>query len=359
MEKGVSEHDSVAVRGQIIELLQPGLARLDLSADALDGARSLLEQGVVDSFGFLQLVMTLEEKRGQSIDFSGSSPEVFTTLDGLTALIAGPAGDGHDASQTLNAQTLEAVLRDLGLGAGDRLLVHSSVEVLGWPEGGVEMYLDTLQRIIGADGTIVVPTFTFSFCTGAPFDLNATPSENMGVFTELVRTHPHALRTHHPMQSMAVLGRDAERLAGMKTASAYGEGSAWAALPEMGYKMLLLGARPQSAAIIHVCEERANVPYRYWKDFTGPAAFGGESATVTYPMFVRNLDADADIDEDRVRVRMIENGAWAETPVNAGVVATCDLKAYVDTALAMLDEDPYALVIDAARVKAAIAEQRS
>ena len=37
-------------------------------------------------------------------------------------------------------------------------------------------------------------------------DPASTPSVDMGVFSELVRQQPAALRTTHPMQSLAVLG---------------------------------------------------------------------------------------------------------------------------------------------------------
>ena len=103
-------------------------------------------------------------------------------------------------------QQVVQALETLGIKEGDGLLVHSAIHVLGYPGGGVGMYLDAILSVIGPQGTLAVPAFNFDFATSARFDPKETPSNGMGVFSEYVRQQPGARRTLHPMQSLAVLG---------------------------------------------------------------------------------------------------------------------------------------------------------
>ncbi len=48
----------------------------------------LLESGIIDSFGFLELVMHLEQETGVSFDFSEITPDQLTTLGALKQHIA-------------------------------------------------------------------------------------------------------------------------------------------------------------------------------------------------------------------------------------------------------------------------------
>ena len=49
----------------------------------LDFKVNLIQLGFVDSQGFVELVVFLEEETGVAIDFDDVDPEEFTTLDGL------------------------------------------------------------------------------------------------------------------------------------------------------------------------------------------------------------------------------------------------------------------------------------
>ena len=52
-------------------------------------------------------------------------------------------------------------LVDLGLKAGDLLMVHSSLSSIGFVERGPETIVDCLLDVVGSEGTLVVPTFTY------------------------------------------------------------------------------------------------------------------------------------------------------------------------------------------------------
>src|SRR3989304_4709626 len=121
----------------------------------------------------------------------------------------------------LTSAYLDAALHAVGVQPGSGLLLHSAMQYLGPPEGGLQMVLDTLKFAIGDQGTIVVPAFNFGFAKGEEYDPYATPSQGMGAFSEFVRQQPKALRTMHPLQSIAILGPRATEFAGLDTCSAF------------------------------------------------------------------------------------------------------------------------------------------
>lgn len=244
----------------------------------------------------------------------------------------------------LMPEQLVAALKSVGIQTGDGLLVHSALQVLGRPVGGLQMVLDVLLEIVGLEGTLAVPTFPFSFNRGIDFDPATTPSKGMGAFSEFVRQRPNAMRTTHPMQCLALIGRHAADLVQSDTLSAFDDGSAFDRMVKLGFKLLLLGADIQAASIVHYSEQRANVPYRYWKDFSGRVKVGDFWQPRTYKMFVRDLDLDPKLKLVPIQRVLESKGQWHSYPLNFGEVASCRLTDFVLAADSLLAADPWALV---------------
>ncbi len=239
---------------------------------------------------------------------------------------------------------LLAALQDAGIGAGDGLLVHSALQFLGQPEGGLQMILNTLREAVGEEGTLAVPAFNFGFARGDDYDPYTTPSQGMGAFSEFVRHQPRVLRTLHPMQSLAIQGPHAQELIVGDTCSAFDDGSAFDRMLHMGFKLLLLGADIQAASIVHYSEQRAAVPYRYWKEFTGRINFAGRWRTKTYLMYARNLDLDPQLRLAPIQHSLEAAGQWRSAPLNFGRIASCTLTDFVAVTNGLLAADPWALV---------------
>ena len=172
--------------------------------------------------------------------------------------------DGSEkGGPTVTETDLRRDLHDLGLEAGDEVVVHSSLSAIGWVEGGPETVVDALRAIVGEDGTVVVPTFTASHAKSHPFDPDETPSRT-GAVTETLRTRPDAHRSSHPTHSVAALGAAAEELTTEHPLDAsLGPDSPLDRLARRGGRILLLGVGHDSNSTLHVAEKRAGLP---WKD---------------------------------------------------------------------------------------------
>ena len=165
----------------------------------------------------------------------------------------------------LTRRGIAAALRRLGLKAGAVVMVHSSLSSMGYVQGGSAAVVDALLDVIGPEGTIVVPAFTFSHAAKPDpvFDPVNDPSE-MGRISEEVRTRSGARRSNHLLHSVAALGTKAQEVTGSHGPSAWaGDGPFWK-LFQMDAYILMLGVPYLRCTFFHVVEQLVVAPYREW-----------------------------------------------------------------------------------------------
>ena len=98
----------------------------------------------------------------------------------------------YQVSAPLTRHTIVKTLRDLELSTGDIVCVHSSFSSLGYVEGGPGTFIEALEEVVGASGTIMMPAFSMTGSmlsyleSGEVFDVSKTPSK-VGVVTETFR----------------------------------------------------------------------------------------------------------------------------------------------------------------------------
>ncbi len=108
---------------------------------------------------------------------------------------------------------IRSALEEAGIEAGDTVLGHFSLSQFGYIEGGADRVIDTIEELLGPQGTLMMPTFTFS-CLGArPYDRKRSPSR-VGSVTNRFWQRPGVLRNRHPTHSFASSGRLAGYLFG-------------------------------------------------------------------------------------------------------------------------------------------------
>jgi len=237
--------------------------------------------------------------------------------------------------------------RELGLERGDVVVVHSSYKSLGPVEGGPQTVIDALLDVLGPEGTLVVPTFTFNFCdqfnkTGEGyFDVQNTISE-MGILTEIVRKMPGTKRTVDPIYSFAIFGKHVEEFASVRDNVVFGKKSLFAKLYEYDAKQLIIGlSYNNSWTYVHYVEEMIGVDYRYHKGFTGFIVNGDKKYKDTYYMNVRDISKGVRTAVDPMGVILEERGIVNKKKIGNTIVKllTSSKKTFDDTA-EMLKKNP-------------------
>ena len=186
-----------------------------------------------------------------------------------------------------------SALRAVGLKGGDTVFSHGNLGFFGYPAEGrmpqevFQLVRDSFREVIGAEGTLVVPTFTYSFCKGAPFDHARSPS-TCGAFTEWARQQPDAHRSRDPLFSVAALGHRAEELTENTPVECFGPGSFWERFFTTAGMICNLNFDAGST-FVHYVERVLDVPYRTNKEFAGEFLVEGRVLPGRAIFFCRDL----------------------------------------------------------------------
>ena len=169
---------------------------------------------------------------------------------------------------------LRNLAAQLGINKGDKVYVTSDVKQLLYDlmqsgdETDLNILIDGLIDIIGEEGTLVFPTFNWSFCKGETFDYYKTPCKT-GSLGKLALKRDDFRRTKHPIYSFAVWGHDKDVLCSMTNKSSFGNDSPFAYMVEHEYRNLFIDKDLQhSFVFVHYVEQSVGITYRYLKDFT-------------------------------------------------------------------------------------------
>ncbi|MBF7049334.1 AAC(3) family N-acetyltransferase, partial [Campylobacter volucris] len=119
---------------------------------------------------------------------------------------------------------------------------------------------------IGKEGTLIMPTFTYSFCKNEVYDkLNSYTK--MGALNEYFRKCEGVKRTNDPIFSFAIKGAK-QNLFLKDTKSCFGENCVYDVLTKENGKLINFG-NTESFTYIHFPEEIVKISYRYNKIFKG------------------------------------------------------------------------------------------
>ncbi|MBF0526025.1 MAG: DUF2172 domain-containing protein, partial [Deltaproteobacteria bacterium] len=173
-----------------------------------------------------------------------------------------------------SSQDVSAALRDVGLGRGDVVFCHVGLLKLGFPKemhqgrSAFEVIHDSLWEILGPDGTLLTPAYSYSFCKGEVFDPDQTPSD-VGPFGEAFRKLPGVKRSLDPIFSVAGKGPRVDELFADLPRNCFGSDSIYDRLGRIGAKLVNIGVTTHTRTPLHYIEQVIGVPYRYPKIFSG------------------------------------------------------------------------------------------
>jgi aminoglycoside 3-N-acetyltransferase-4 len=152
-------------------------------------------------------------------------------------------------------------LGDLGVVAGDVLLVHTSFRVVGPVEGGPLGLISALREALGSQGTLVMPSSSGN--DDEPFDPATSPaSPDLGITADMFWRLRNVRRSDH-LEAFAASGPLAQAiLADPLPLPPHIPESPVGRVHEHDGKVLLLGVGHDANTTLHLAELIAGVPYR-------------------------------------------------------------------------------------------------
>lgn len=243
---------------------------------------------------------------------------------------------------------LVAALRRAGVRAGDVVFSHSQIGYFGRPAGGGDaaqvcaLIHAAFLDVLGPDGTLCVPTFTYSFCQRQPFDPLQTPS-TCGVFTEFVRGLPGATRSLDPIFSVAAVGARAAALTGSVGTECFGPESFWARFLAADGVICNLNLDAGST-FIHFVERQLGVGYRFDKLFPGVVLEKGRPRATSAIFFCQEQgNADTVAAFEPFHALAVESGAARREVVGRGALTAIRAQATYDLIAQTLPIRPWLL----------------
>ena len=235
-------------------------------------------------------------------------------------------------------QEIAGALRQVQVGRGAVVYVHSSLSSMGYVQGGADTVIDAFLDVVGPEGTFCVPTIVYAGRgPRPPFDVAGSPSE-VGRITETLRLRAEARRSDNPTHSVAAIGRQAvEITAGHADGEgrpspwgelAFGHESPWQRFYDMDAVCVLLGVDWEVNTMFHYIQSRFIEPY--WREFAAPPP---------YPYF----------DRTPMGRELKAAGIVRTCALGSATVTAVNSRPMVDRSIAALHRDPARFFADGER----------
>jgi aminopeptidase-like protein/aminoglycoside N3'-acetyltransferase len=258
----------------------------------------------------------------------------------------------HPRGERRSRADLAAALRAVGLERGDVVYCHVDFAALGplWNHGLEEEHaaalLAALFEVLGEEGTLLVPSYTFSFCRNEVFDPANTPADAgpwnpSRAFLELVRTRPDAVRSIDPIHSVAGIGPLATSLLAGVPGTCFGADSVHDRLHGIDGKICLIGLPLEEATFRHHVEEMVGVPFRYRKLFTGQIREDGGLRKRGWLYSVRILAGNGYPDGRSLEAEARAADLYRTVPLGTGEVGVIGTRDFFGLAAEALTADPW------------------
>jgi len=240
--------------------------------------------------------------------------------------------------------------RAVALCTGDTIFLHSDLLSLGElimedSLTTLALFVSALQEAVGAEGTLIMPTFTYSFLNETwsgpfeDFDVDHSPSKT-GVLTEYFRKQPDVIRTDHPTHSVAIWGKEKAYYANVGDTT-FGKDSIFGKLLAQNAKIVCLGF-PAAGTFAHFIEKQASVPYRSEKTLAGRVVRNGKAYQKEITFYLRKRGYDSRFKRFEDHLRSTDKVKLA--PLGNSELSAIDTRTLFEEGIQLLKQNPYYLV---------------
>lgn len=244
--------------------------------------------------------------------------------------------------------------RSCGVAPGATLMLHSDAIVAAQFAGDLpaekrlDLLIEAVLAAIGSQGTLIMPTFTYSFTRNESFDPATSPSM-VGAVTEHFRRRPGVRRSENPLFSVAAFGPLAPAFADTAIGDCFGPGSAFDLLLHKDGVIACLGCALDRVTFVHYVEQSRKVGYRYVKRFTGAIVRRGQLEPASVDYLVRDVARETSTDLTRLARQLRETGRLRNAAIGRFGLTVVTARDFFDTASELLATDPSALIREGMR----------
>lgn len=197
----------------------------------------------------------------------------------------------------ITCSDITAALRAAGLEPGMTVFSHANIAFFGRVQGAASMedlirvMLDCFAEVLGPDGTIVLPVFTYSFGSDKEekvFDLQNSYSTTSAMGNWLL-TSGRGVRSADPMLSVVATGSKAAALTTDIDTACFGQQSIWARLHADDALICNLNF-DSGSTYLHWVERNKDVTYRSDIPMAGRVIDKGQAREAKIVYYGRSLN---------------------------------------------------------------------
>lgn len=244
-------------------------------------------------------------------------------------------------------------LFNLGVKEGDIVFLHSDITVFGKlilsnRKEFFNSIISSVKEIIGENGTIIMPSFSYSFCKGEIFDVQKTKG-TVGALNEFFRKSDDTVRTVQPIFSCSIWGKGKNEFREVSLDS-FGKDSIFDKLFKNRGKLLFLGADFHACTYLHYIEQSFKIPYRYLKVFKGKIKNEEKDYLAECKFYVRYLDKNVILETERLKNHLLGKNIMKQTKVGAGSILLIDSKDLYNEVFELLKKDIFYLLKEPVKI---------
>ncbi len=248
----------------------------------------------------------------------------------------------------LNYSDIVTGFKNSGLMSGDSLMLHSDSIALaqlasGTAEERCNLLFDALDEILGPNGNLVLPTFTYSFTKNEPYNPEASPSR-VGLLSNIFLSRPGVYRTSDPIFSMAIKGPLVNDFLGASYEDSFGNESAFSIIEKNNFYIGGFGCGLNSFTFLHYIEQKSRVDYRYFKEFQGNIQTNTGIKFCKIKYYVRELDRETSLNTSLLRASLLSKKVLDIQPIGRVALYMVHSGELVAEATKLINKNKYALI---------------
>lgn len=312
------------------------------------------------------LAIAVSPRQGVRLRTLAGTGFLKLTVEGanIVETVMPPAKPKRDRSKDpeIDKAAILAALKDVGVAAGDTLLVHSSLSACGRIVGGAQTIIEALIEAVGPDGNFFVPTFQRSECylnginkrwDHRPSDFRDRASEAVrwvGTLPlEFMRLYPDAPRGVHLSHSWAGWGKRAAEVLShqVEDEPPFSDDSCPMRVKEMGGKILHFGSPIGHTSFVHCFETHFNLPG------LGPSYYDTRLAdgSITWKFVPKGLPGPREFYSKDENARFFREAVAhgleiRREKLGVGELKLIDCCRFWDIGSALVREDPHIIIGD-------------
>lgn len=208
----------------------------------------------------------------------------------------------------LNSNDISNIFKEKGIKKGDNIFLHVDAFVTAFVQGSsfekkIDTLIDGIIDSIGLNGTLVLPTFSYSSTKNKPYNPITTPSE-VGTVTEHFRKNKNVLRSLNPVFSVASTGKLSDNFYKSSIYDCFGKGTCFDLMYEYNFWIITLGCSFDRITYIHYVDQFNNASYRYFKNFKSVILQHSKKNEFNIKYFVRDLKRQSSVNLNQLKLRL-------------------------------------------------------